>query len=115
MADNKILKDELLDDEQLDQVAGGTYAETFDDMDFFTKYCGVPFTGSASKKRETLRDLFAANGIKIKDHGGIFNDEANEYYLINADGSRTEVTRNYALGYASAIINQKKAAGLPYM
>lgn len=108
----EILKEELLDDEQLDNVAGGTYAETFADMDFFTKYCGIPFTGSSSDKRETLRDLFAANGIKIKDHGGSHD---NKYFLINPDGSRTEVTRNYALGYASAIINQKRAAGLPYM
>ena len=112
MADEKF-KNEILRDEQLDNVAGGTYGETFADMDYLSRYCGVAFSGNDSKKREQLRDLLWKNGIKIKDHGG---GDANEYFLLNPDGSKGQpVSREYALQYAGGNINWKRSQGLPIM
>lgn len=111
MADEKF-KNEILSDEQLDNVAGGTYGETFADMDYFSRYCGVAFGGDDSKKREQLRDLLWRNGVKIKDHGG---GHANEYFLLNPDGSKgQQVSRDYALQFAGGNINWKRANGLPF-
>jgi len=111
MADKKILDNELLDDDQLDNVAGGTYTETFKDIDHFKNYCGIHFSGDKSEKREQLRDLLWANGVKLKDHGG---NEANEYYLLNPNGTvASRVDRDTALGFAGANIKQKQALGLP--
>ena len=81
----EILKDEILSDEQLDNVAGGTYAQTFEDMNRFSKSTGFKFSGSDSDKREQLRDILFRCGVKIKDHGG-FDD--NEYYRLNAQGQK---------------------------
>lgn len=82
---NEILKDEILSDEQLDNVAGGSYAQTFNDMDRFSRETGFHFHGSDSDKREQLRDILRECGIKIKDHGGF---TANEYYLLNERGEK---------------------------
>ncbi|MBR6887238.1 MAG: hypothetical protein IKN16_02205 [Selenomonadaceae bacterium] len=76
----EILKEEILNDEQLDQVAGGTYGETFADMDYVTRYTGIQFHGSDSDKREKLRDLLWSGGIQIKDHGGA---TPNEYFIVD--------------------------------
>lgn len=80
MADEKKYADEILSDEELEGVAGGTYGETFADMDYVTRYTGIQFHGSDSSKREKLRDLLWNAGIKLKDHGGV---ESNEYYMVN--------------------------------
>ena len=81
----EILKDEILSDEELENVAGGTYAQTFADMDRFSRETGFQFHGSDSNKREQLRDILFRCGIKIKDHGG-FDD--NEYFLLNGKGEK---------------------------
>ena len=85
MINEKILKDEILNEEQLDNVAGGTYAQTFNDMNRFTKETGFQVHGSDSQKRDQLRDILFRCGIKIKDHGGF---EPNEYYLLNGQGQK---------------------------
>ena len=82
---NEILKDEILKDEQLDNVAGGSYTQTFDDMARFTNETGFQFHGTDSQKREQLRDILFRCGIKIKDHGG---GNPNEYYLLNGKGEK---------------------------
>ena len=82
---NEILKDEILKDEELDNVAGGTLGQTWNDMDRFTRETGFGFHGSDSSRREQFRDILFRCGIKIKDHGG-FND--NEYYLLDRQGNK---------------------------
>ena len=100
MNNEKILNDEMLSDEQLEGVAGGTYSETFGDMDRFHKETGFNFHGSDSSKREQLRDILWHCGVKIKDHGG-FTD--NDYYLLTPNGQKGEkVNRDTAIGYAIA-------------
>ena len=98
MAEEKILKDaELIEDEQLEQVAGGTYGQTFDDMDFIKDHTGIRFHGSDSDKREQLRELFRQNGIKLKDHGGF---TPNEYFVLDQDGNKKyETTQDGARRY----------------
>ena len=94
----EILKDELLSDEELDNVAGGTYTQTFEDMERFSGSTGFRFTGNDSNKREQLRDILFRCGVKIKDHGGV-ND--NEYYRLNAQGQKIEtLDQNTAINLA---------------
>ncbi len=81
----EILKDEILKDEELDNVAGGTLAQTYDDMNRFTRETGFRFDGNAGQQREQFRDILFRCGVKIKDHGG-FND--NEYFLLDRQGQK---------------------------
>ena len=81
----EILKDEILKNEQLDNVTGGTYAQTFADMNRFSHETGFQFHGNDSQKREQLRNILFRCGIKIKDHGGF---EPNEYFLLNNKGEK---------------------------
>ena len=83
---NEILKNEILNDEELDQVAGGTYAQTFNDMNRFSRETGFQFHGNDSQQREQFRDILFKCGVKIKDHGGFSDD--NEYYLLDRQGNR---------------------------
>ena len=82
---NEILKDEILKDEELDNVAGGTLAQTAADMNRFTRETGLQFHGNDSQQREQFRDILFRSGIKIKDHGG-FSD--NEYFLLDRQGNK---------------------------
>ena len=82
MAD-EILKDELLDDAQLDNVAGGTRVETYGDGNELYKrgLISAEDALSSSKVRETLHNL----GYKYQDHGGmaLFGAKNNEYFNKN--------------------------------
>ena len=95
---NEILKDEILKDAQLDNVAGGTLAQTYNDMNKFSTYTGVQFYGDDSQRRDQFRTLLFSCGVKIKDHGGA---DANEYYLINAQGQKIQaLTEDQAMNIA---------------
>ncbi|MBR7024966.1 MAG: hypothetical protein IKI08_03050 [Selenomonadaceae bacterium] len=96
----EILKDEILSDEQLDNVAGGTLAQTAADMNRFTRETGLQFHGNDSQQREQFRDILFRSGVKIKDHGG-FSD--NEYYRLNAQGQKIgTLSENEAINLAIA-------------
>ena len=81
----EILKNEILKDEELDQVAGGTLAQTAADIKRFARETGFRFDGNDSQQREQLRDILYRCGVKIKDHGG-FKD--NEYFLLDRQGNK---------------------------
>ena len=81
----EILKEELLKDEQLDNVAGGPLAQTAADMNRFTRETGFRFHGNDSSQREQFRDILFRCGVKIKDHGGF---EDNEYFLLDRQGNK---------------------------
>ena len=80
-------------------MAGGSYTETFKDMDYVTQYTGIKFSGSDSKKRAQLRDLLWEGGIQLKDHGG---GTPNKYFVINTQTGEKlyETDRENALYYA---------------
>ena len=84
----EILKDEMLKDEQLEGVAGGTDRETGKDVDFM-KAVGLMRPGENDVV--TLERVFAQKGITV-----VFNEDkdlANEYY----DASGQQITRGDAL------------------
>lgn len=72
MADEKILKDEILNDAELDNVAGGTRLETYDDGEELYKR-GL-LTEEQSYSSAPVRDMLHKMGYKgYKDNGGIVN------------------------------------------
>ena len=106
---NEILKDEILKDEELDNVSGGTFAESYSDALEFEKLgvkifnndmLGVPLLDHEGFVN--LRAAFNKYGVTIKDDGSIFGDliktsKANEYYV---DGK--QVSREDAWKYINA-------------
>ena len=96
MAEEKKFADEVLSDEELDGVAGGTRAQTYADGDELVKrgLLSEEDALSSSKVRETIHNL----GYKYKDHGGmaLFGAKENEYF--NKEGksvSRDEFWKNF--------------------
>lgn len=100
---NEILKDEILKDEELDNVAGGTLAQTANDINRFHDETGFHFYGNDSQQREQLRDIMYRCGVKIKDHGGLRD---NEYFLLNARGEKIR-TLNETEAMNTAIHNYR--------
>ena len=106
MAEEKKFADEVLSDEELDGVAGGTRAETYADGDELVKrgLLSEDDALSSSKVREAIHNL----GYKYKDHGGmaLFGAKNNEYF--NKDGvgiSRDQFWKNFDAENGTKIIN----------
>ena len=78
--------------------------KTAADMNRFTNETGFRFHGDDSQKREQFRDILFRCGIKIKDHGGIVN---NEYFLLDRQGKKIR-TLNETEAMNTAIHNYKK-------
>ena len=76
MADEKIFKDEILDDETLDRVAGGTRLETFGDGNELYKR-GLLSADDALSSAPVRNVLHKMGYSGYKDNGGIMN--ANIY------------------------------------
>ncbi len=96
MAEEKILKDEILSDEELDGVAGGTRIETFQDGEELRKRGLISEEDalSSSKVRETIHKL----GYKYVDHGGVkmFGGKDNEYFNKKGESvSRDQFWKNF--------------------
>ena len=105
MADEKILKDEILSDEELDGVAGGTRIETYQDGDELYKRGLISEDDalSSSKVREAIHKL----GYNYVDHGGIktFGGKDNEYFDKNgASISRDVFWKNFDAENGTKII-----------
>ena len=72
MAEEKILKDEVLNNEELDGVAGGTRLETYDDGEELYKR-GL-LTAEQADHSASVRELLHKMGYTgYKDNGGIVN------------------------------------------
>ena len=72
MAEEKILKDEILSDNELDNVAGGTRLETYDDGNELYKR-GL-LTAEQAFHSAPVRDKLHSMGYGgYKDNGGIIN------------------------------------------
>ena len=105
MADKKILAEEILDDEQLEGVAGGTRVETYADGDELYKR-GLLSEDDALRS-SSVRDVLHQMGYKYVDHGGmaIFGAKNNEYF--NKQGksiSRDEFWKNFDAENGTKII-----------
>lgn len=103
---NEILKDEILTEKELDNVAGGTFAESYSDAKEFEKLgvkifkndlVGVPLLDHEGFVN--LRNAFDKYGVTIKDDGSIFGDivgtsKANEYYINGKKVSRDDAWKH---------------------
>ena len=75
MADKDKFADEVMSDEELDNVAGGTIAETAaDSFDLYRR----GLTDKVYVGSERIRRVMNFKGNEYKDHGGLF--KPNEYY-----------------------------------
>ena len=102
----EILKDEILKDSELDQVAGGTFAESYGDAQQFEKLgvkifkndlVGVPLLDHEGFVN--LRKAFEKYGVTIQDDGSIFGDlvgtsKANQYFINGKKVSRDEAWKH---------------------
>ena len=102
----EILKDEILTEEQLDGVAGGTFAESYSDAQSFEKLgvkifkndiVGVPLLDHEGFVN--LRNAFTKYGVTIKDDGSIGGDlmgtsKANEYFINGEKVTRDEAWKH---------------------
>ena len=71
----KKIADEVMKDEELDSVAGGTIAETAaDSFDLYRRGLVEKMYAGSSETRAAINEM----GYKYGDHGGLF--KPNEYY-----------------------------------
>ena len=82
---NEILKEELLSEDQLEGVAGGTVRE-YDLDTSFMQAVGVLRQGESGS--DALQRAFASQGISVIFHGD--DNLANEYYQGGKQISRNE-------------------------
>ena len=102
----EILKDEILKDEQLDQVAGGTFAESYSDANAFeklgvkifeTKLAGVPILDHEGFVN--LRNAFEKYGVKVIDDGSLGGDimgtsKPNQYFIGGKEVTQAEAWKH---------------------
>ena len=84
---NEILKEELLSEDQLEDVAGGTSREIKKDTDFMQT---IGLLRQDETEKDDLRRAWAQGGVTLIMHGG--NNLANEYYK-----NGKQITREVAL------------------
>ncbi|MBR3499140.1 MAG: hypothetical protein IKO05_09130 [Selenomonadaceae bacterium] len=84
---NEILKEELLSEDQLEGVAGGTSREIQKDTDFMQ---AIGLLRQDETEKDDLRRAWAQGGVTIVMHGG--KENANEYYR-----NGKQITREAAL------------------
>lgn len=99
MTKKELMANNALSDDQLENVAGGTYLESADDAKKF-KAMGVSVYDSEvlgvpelhGKEFSKLRSAFEQYGVTVKDRGGIIN--ANEYYIGGNKVSRDDAWKH---------------------
>lgn len=92
MVDKKKLMSKVLDEEQLDNVAGGNRLETYCDGDILSKLGLISKDDALSSTpvREKIHNL----GYKYEDHGGF---TSNKYFDKNGNGvSREDFWKGFA-------------------
>ena len=90
MAEEKILNEEQLNDEELEQVAGGTMPETWGDG-FYLCDRGLLDRKDVGNV-EKIRDVIRSYGYKYESH----KEESNEYFHKDGSGrSRDDFRINF--------------------
>jgi len=80
---NEILKEELLSEDQLEGVAGGTSREIQKDTDFMQ---AIGLLRQDETDKDDLRKAWAQGGVTLVLHGG--KESPNEYYKNGKQISR---------------------------
>ena len=102
----EILKDEILSEEELDNVAGGTFAESYNDAKAFEELgvkifksdlVGIPLLDHDGFVN--LRTAFDKYGVKIIDDGSIGTDllgtsKSNQYFIGEKEVSREDAWKH---------------------
>ena len=70
---NEILKDEILNDKQLDNVAGGTTGESYRDMLYFNQNYQIGFPNNWDEAVGKMGELYRLSGTQFK----AYNDQAD--------------------------------------
>ena len=99
MADEKILKDEVMSDEELDGVAGGDCYQTADDSRFLNSLNGSCDRYGSTKiwfggKKNEIEKAWASVGIKADVHTDL--SDSNKYFLNGQEISQ-EQARQHAM------------------
>ena len=103
MKDERILDEEILSDEELDNVAGGTRAETYADGDELYKR-GLLDAKDASHSTP-VREAIHKLGYNYVDHGGWLFAKDNEYFNKKGESiSREEFWKNFDAENGTKII-----------
>ena len=95
MAEEKIMEEEILDDDELESVAGGTLKESFADREQLNKL-GLYNFDKDKGFVGSLQDSFSALGKKIgltlnvKSNPSVNNQMANTYQIGNQTLTRDE-------------------------
>ena len=95
MSEEKILKSEELNDEQLDEVAGGSMTQTREDFDFFNSLMPEKFEGHPKTrffKTAVMPDVWKEFGVNVQlgagDSANGFVD--NKYFIGGAEVTSDE-------------------------
>ena len=78
MADEKILNNEIITDEQLDSVSGGSYDQSYSQMMFLTQMGISFFPNDKDASVNKLGGLYQHAGIRFEAHND--KDHANKYF-----------------------------------
>ena len=97
MTDKDKIADEILSDEELDQVVGGTYLQTAQDSEFLNNYglCGkytrndIAFDDGTSQE-EDVKAGWAKAGVTMEYHNDYGLTIKNKYYINGNKVSREE-------------------------
>lgn len=85
MADEKILKDEILNEEQLDEVAGGTHDQTSSDMEHLYHKYGIQWPQNWDDAVGQLGGMFWRAGMRLDTSG----KHSNQYFERTPYGERS--------------------------
>ena len=103
--EEKILNDEVMSDDELDGVAGGTRLETYKDGEELRKRGLLSQDDALSST--PVRELLHKMGYKYVDHGGmaVFGAKNNEYFNKKGESvSRDEFWKNFDAENGTKII-----------
>ena len=81
----KILENEILNDNELENILGGTKYQMYGDYDFLVDYLGY------AQDRHELKKIWSKVGIRLKGH---YNFLDNEYFLGGNKISRKAAFRH---------------------
>ena len=98
---DEIRKDELLNDEQLDQVSGGTWDESAVDEKFFKKL-------GYNMNKITIEDAFNANGIKFTQGIG---SNGYEFFVKDPDGFNATWVKHPHFAALGRVLERRRYPG----
>ncbi|MCR5833830.1 MAG: hypothetical protein K6G55_04190 [Selenomonadaceae bacterium] len=104
---NEMIKDEMINDEELDKVAGGTKQESKADCEYITKWTGIQFPKDYNNQNTQLYDFLRGEGYAVDTH----RNKPNVYSRVLPNGKLEIVPREVALHNAVISYRRKHEIG----